>query len=259
MEETVLSLKNLFMRYGDHEVLKGIDLHVTRGQIVGYIGPNGAGKSTTVRIILGLQPGYDGEVCLFGEDIRKAGVAYKSRLGYVPESSEMYDTLTAREYLLFTGSCYGMAEEQAERKAERLLGLWDLAEAADSRLSSFSKGMRQKVLIISSLLHNPDLLFFDEPLSGLDANSVLVFKEVLADLAKAGKTIFYSSHIMDVVEKISDRIILLADGQIAADGSFEELKEQNSEGTLERIFNDLTGFHQHGQIAEDFVTIVEEV
>lgn len=257
--ECILSMKDLSMNYGDGLVLKAINLEVYRGQIVGYIGPNGAGKSTTVRIILGLQEGYFGEVRLFGEDIRTSGVSYKKRIGYVPETAEVYDTLTAREYLTFSGECYGMEEERAERKARLLMEQFGLAHAMDARLSSFSKGMRQKVLIISSLLHNPDLLFFDEPLSGLDANSVLVFKEILARLSEQGKTVFYSSHIMDVVEKISHRIVLLSDGYIAADGSFDELKEQNKEGTLEEIFNQLTGFHEHEKIARDFVSIVEEV
>lgn len=247
------------MNYSGHYVLKGLNLKVRRGQIIGYIGPNGAGKSTTVRILLGLQQGYGGTARLFGEDIRTSGVAYKGRIGYVPETAEVYDMLTAHEYLVFSGGCYGMVEQRAERKGRLLMDQFGLSDVFDTRLSSFSKGMRQKVLIISSLLHNPDLLFFDEPLSGLDANSVLVFKEIIAKLAEQGKTIFYSSHIMDIVEKISHRIVLLYDGQIAADGTFEELKVQNKEGSLEEIFNQLTGFHQHAQIAEDFVSIVEEV
>lgn len=257
MTQSVVLLKKVTMTYGAHHVLEGIDLAIDEGQIVGYIGPNGAGKSTTVRIMLGLQEGYGGEVLLFGQDIRRASIDYKKRIGYVPETAELYDTLTAREYLLFTGRCYGMETERVEQKIELLLGLWGLSAAPYARISSYSKGMRQKVLITSSLLHNPDLIFFDEPLSGLDANSVLVFKEIMARLAQAGKTIFYSSHIMDVVEKISDRIILLDDGKVAADGSFAELQAQNTEGSLEKIFNQLTGFNQHEKIADDFVTIIE--
>lgn len=151
-----------------------------------------------------------------------------------------------------------MDVQAVEEKAERLMRVFGLADVYHSRISSYSKGMRQKVLIISSLLHNPDLLFLDEPLSGLDANSVMVFKEILAILADQGKTIFYSSHIMDVVEKISNRIILIQDGNIVADGSFNELKEQNKEGTLEQIFNQLTGFNEYKVLAEEFVSIVQE-
>lgn len=147
----------------------------------------------------------------------------------------------------------------ADEKAQKLMKIFGLEEVYNSRIASYSKGMRQKVLIISSLIHNPDLLFLDEPLSGLDANSVMVFKEILDILAAKGKTIFYSSHIMDVVEKISHRIILINDGKIVADGSFKELKEQNKEGTLEQIFNQLTGFDEHQALAEEFVSIVQGI
>ena len=139
------------------------------------------------------------------------------------------------------------------------MDLFGIEGVIDSRISSYSKGMKQKLLIICSLIHNPDILFFDEPLSGLDANSVMVFKEVMHALAKSGKTIFYSSHIMDVVEKVSDRILLLNEGQIVADGSFEELKNNQKEGSLEEIFNELTGFNEHAEIAKEFVSLVEEV
>jgi len=256
--EAVLSVKDLRMKYDDRYVLKGIDLEAYRGQIIGYIGPNGAGKSTTVKIMLGLVEGYTGTVEIFCHNIADGRVDYKRRIGYVPEVAEIYDNLTASEYLTFIGELYGLPADRADRKARRLMTAFDLGHAYDARISSFSKGMRQKVLLISSLLHNPDLLFLDEPLSGLDANSVIVVKEILARLSARGKTIFYSSHIMEVVEKISHRIILLDDGRIAADGTFEELKERSKEGTLEDIFNELTGFHEHERIAGDFVSIVEE-
>ena len=184
---------------------------------------------------------------------------YKKKIGYVPEIAEIYDNLTGREYLTFIGELYGMDYDIADEKAKKLMELFNLEKVYDSRISSYSKGMRQKVLVISSLLNNPDILFLDEPLSGMDANSVMVFKEVLAELASQGKTIFYSSHIMEIVEKISNRIILINDGQIVADGSFNELKEKSMEGSLEGIFNELTGFNQHKEIAEEIVSIVQGV
>lgn len=254
--EVVLSITDLQKNYGKKQVLSGINLEVSKGQIIGYIGPNGAGKSTTVKILLGLEESYRGSVEIFGQNI-KGNTDYKRKIGYVPEVAEMYDNLTAYEYLTFVGELYGLEIEVAEQKAEKLMDLFGLSGLFHSRISSFSKGMRQKVLIISSLLHNPDLLFFDEPINGLDANSVMIFKEILAQLAAQGKTVFYSSHIMDVVEKISSRIILLNGGQIVADGSFEELKEQNKEGTLEEIFNQLTGFNEHKEIAEQFVNVIQ--
>lgn len=255
----VIDIRDLRMRYGERFVLNGIDLEVYQGQIIGYIGPNGAGKSTTVKLMLGLAEGYDGEIRIFGQNIAEAGPEYKRRIGYVPEVAELYDTLTAREYLTFIGQLYGISAGQAEQKSRYLIDILGLKDVFDSRISSYSKGMRQKVLLISSLLHNPDILFLDEPLSGLDANSVMVVKEILALLAEQGKTIFYSSHIMDVVEKISSRIILLHEGRIAADGSFEQLKAQNLESSLEDIFTQLTGFDEHRSLAERFVAAINEV
>ncbi|NMM63681.1 ABC transporter ATP-binding protein [Clostridium sp. P21] len=258
MKEIAISIRNLKMNYGEKEVLKGINLDVYKGQIIGYIGPNGAGKSTTVKIMLGLLEGYTGQIEVLGKDISDGNVEYKRKIGYVPEVAEIYDNLTAREYLTFIGELYGLDYEEVEEKGRRLMREFSLEEMYDSRMSSYSKGMRQKVLIISSLLHNPDILFLDEPLSGLDANSVMVVKEILAELASQNKTIFYSSHIMDVVEKISSRIVLLNGGQIVADGSFDELKYKCKEGSLEEIFNQLTGFNEHKEIAKKFVSIVQE-
>jgi ABC-2 type transport system ATP-binding protein len=257
--EIVLTIKDLKKNYGTKSVLKGVSFEVERGQIIGYIGPNGAGKSTTVKIMLGIEEGYSGVVKIFGRDISDGNIDYKRNIGYVPEIAEVYDNLTAHEYLTFIGELYGMEFEFVEYKARRLMELFGIGEVYHSRIASYSKGMRQKLLIISSLLHNPELLFFDEPINGLDANSVMIFKEILAQLAAQGKTIFYSSHIMDVVEKISSRIILLNDGKIAADGTFTELKQQNNEGSLEEIFKQLTGFSEHKDIGKLFVSIVEEV
>ncbi|WP_077369154.1 ABC transporter ATP-binding protein [Anaerosalibacter sp. Marseille-P3206] len=257
--QPIITIRGLEKSFGTKKVLKGIDLDVYRGQIIGYIGPNGAGKSTTVKIMLGLIEQYTGEIKIFGQNVSSENVEYKKKIGYVPEVAEIYDSLTGREYLTFVGELYGLDYDVADEKAKKLMELFNLEKVYDSRISSYSKGMRQKVVIISSLLNNPDILFLDEPLSGMDANSVMVFKEVLAELASQGKTIFYSSHIMEVVEKISSRIVLINDGQVVADGSFDELKEKSMEGSLEGIFNELTGFNEHKEIAEEIVSVVQEV
>lgn len=258
INQPVISIRDLCMSYGDKQVLNGINLEVKPGQIIGYIGPNGAGKSTTVKILLGLLERDSGSIEIFGQPLSPGDVEYKKRIGYVPETAEIYDSLTAQEYLTFIAELYGLDFEMADNKAKRLMHLFGIGEVYNARISSFSKGMKQKMLIIASLLHNPDILFFDEPLSGLDANSVMVFKEIMTELAAQGKTIFYSSHIMEVVEKISDRIILISGGRIVADGSFEELKEQSKEGSLEEIFNQLTGFSQHKELAGAFISIMKE-
>lgn len=259
MNDSAISIKDLYMSYGSKQVLNGINIEIPKGQIIGYIGPNGAGKSTTVKILLGIINSYKGVVQVLGQDISDGKVDYKRKIGYVPETAEVFDNLTAREYITFLGELYGMTADEVNHKAERLMELFGIKEVYDSRISSYSKGMKQKVLIISSLIHNPDILFFDEPLSGLDANSVMIFKEIMSSLAKQGKTIFYSSHIMEVVEKISDRIILINSGNVVADGTFDQLKEQSREGSLEGIFNQLTGFDKHKQIAEEFVNVMEEL
>lgn len=254
----IIEIEDLKMKYsaiGDY-VLKGINLTVSSGEIIGYIGPNGAGKSTTVKIMLGMVDSYEGSVRIFGEDISRNSVAYKRRIGYVPEVATIYDSLSGAEYIKFIGELYNMNLSEIDQKAEALFDLFGIKESYYYRISSYSKGMKQKLLIISSLIHNPDILFFDEPISGLDANSVMVFKEIIRKLANQGKTIFYSSHIMEVVEKISDRIIVLNDGRIVADGNFETLKHDRSDDTLQEIFNQLTGFNEHEQIADAFVDVV---
>jgi len=256
MDDSAISIKDLNMSYGSKQVLNGINLEIPKGQIIGYIGPNGAGKSTTVKILLGIINNYSGTVKVMGEDISSGSIEYKKKIGYIPETAEIYDNLTAREYLTFLGELYGMDYEDVDAKAKSLLGLFGIGEVYDSRIASFSKGMKQKILIIASLIHNPDVLFLDEPLSGLDANSVMIFKEIMSTLVEQGKTIFYSSHIMEVVEKISDRIILINNGIIVADGTFDQLKQLSKEGSLEQIFNQLTGFNQHKQIACDFVNVI---
>jgi ABC-2 type transport system ATP-binding protein len=248
----VIQLQNLRKAYGSTLVLQGIDLSVSAGQVVGYIGPNGAGKSTTIKILIGMLTDYAGEATVLGMDVRDQSIEIKRRIGYVPENAALYDTLTPMEYLQFIGQLYELDTADIDRKALDLLRLFQLSEYASARMTTFSKGMRQKVLLISGLLHNPDVIFLDEPLSGLDANAVVLVKEIIRQLANSGKTIFYSSHLMDVVEKISDRIIIINHGQIIADGTFAELQHQRPE-SLEQLFAELTGNEGQTGVAEEFI------
>ncbi|MFD2572324.1 ABC transporter ATP-binding protein [Spirosoma soli] len=248
----IIQLQDLHKSYGATPVLKGINLSVEAGQVVGYIGPNGAGKSTTIKILIGMLPDFSGEATVLGMDVKTNALDIKRRIGYVPENAALYDTLTPMEYLRFIGQLYEVDTHQLEQKALDLLRLFQLSTHADARMTTFSKGMRQKVLLISGLLHNPDVIFLDEPLSGLDANAVVLVKEIIRQLANSGKTIFYSSHIMDVVEKISDRIIIINQGQIIADGTFAELQHQRPE-SLEQLFAELTGSDGQTSVAEEFI------
>lgn len=256
--EPIIQTRNLTKFYGKNQILKGIDLSVLPGQIIGYIGPNGAGKSTTIKILTGLLTEYGGEVKVKGMEVAEQPLAVKQLIGYVPENAVIYDVLTPTEYFRFLGSLYQKSGEAMEKKGDELLRIFGLYSHRDDRMTSFSKGMKQKVLLISGMLHNPDIIFFDEPLSGLDANSVILLKEILQQLSKAGKTLFYSSHIMEVVEKICDRIILINQGTIIADGSFHELQNQQHSGSLEQLFNQLTGNNEHIALADEFVQIIRD-
>jgi len=236
----LIQIRNLSKSYGSKLVLKNLSLDIFPGQVIGYIGPNGAGKSTTVKILTGLIPDFEGEVIVDGINMANNPLEIKRLMGYVPENAEIYEVLTPTEYLQFIGKLYGMEENVLDERIVKLLGAFGLANNINDRMDTFSKGMKQKVLLISGIIHNPRIIVLDEPLSGLDANAVIMVKELIIRLSQEGKTIFYCSHMMDVVEKVSDRIMLINKGEIVADGTFESLKQNHSD-TLEQIFSKLTG------------------
>lgn len=250
----VITTTNLSKSY-KVPVLQNINISVNPGEIIGYIGPNGAGKSTTIKILTGIIPDFEGDATVLGLDIRKDAIEIKKRIGYIPENAALYDTLTPHEYLNFIGHLYKMERSQVEKKAKDLLNLFELSNYVDSRMTTFSKGMKQKVLLTAGMIHNPTILFLDEPLSGLDANAVILVKEILTQLKRSGKTIFYSSHLMDVVEKISDRIMIINKGEMIANGTFEEL-HTHAKGSLENIFTELTGSKEHESAAGQFIDIL---
>jgi ABC-2 type transport system ATP-binding protein len=251
----VISTQHLSKRYAI-PVLKDINLTIHAGEIIGYIGPNGAGKSTTIKILTGIIPEFEGAASVLGFDVRLEPLEVKKRIGYIPENAALYDALTPLEYLHFIGQLHNMETRQIEKKAKDLLRVFSLADYDDARMTTFSKGMKQKVLLIAGMMHNPSILFLDEPLSGLDANAVILVKEILMQLKGDGKTIFYSSHIMDVVEKISDRIIVINKGEMIANGTFTELNAQSNNSSLEKIFTELTGNHEHQSVAGEFIEIL---
>ncbi len=255
--EPIITIRQLNKQYGDKTVLKDINLDIYPGQIIGYIGPNGAGKSTTVKILTGIIQDYEGDVTVLGKALRSNVLEVKSRIGYIPELAELYDLLTPREYLLFIGKLHHLSDDVIEERSRRMLTSFGLADNLDQRMDSFSKGMRQKVLITSGLLHNPSIVIMDEPLSGLDANAVILVKELLQALKQEGKTIFYCSHMMDVVEKVSDRIVLINNGSIIADGTIQELREGSAD-TLEHIFSRLTSGGNQVQNADDLAAAMNQ-
>jgi ABC-2 type transport system ATP-binding protein len=249
--EPIISIRNLQKFYDKKQVLHDINLDIQAGQVIGYIGPNGAGKSTTVRIVAGMDAQFEGEVMVKGMDVRQKALEIKRCIGYIPELAELYDVLTPREFLLMVGRLHDLHDELIQQRAAQMLGHFGLSDQLDKRMDTFSKGMRQKVLLVSGLLHNPEIIIMDEPLSGLDANAVILVKEIITSLAEQGKTIIYCSHNMDTVEKISDRIVLIAEGRVIADGTFQELKRSEGD-TLEQLFSQLTGQSDFDQTAKAF-------
>lgn len=257
--EIAVSIHNLRMSYGKNEVLKGIDLEIPKGQIIGYLGLKGAGKTTTIKILTGIISGYSGTVKILGKDISSKDAEYKRNIGYVPEAADIYDLLTPFEYISFLGEVYGMDADAVNNKAKKLMHLFGIEGEYHSTISSLSRDVKQKLLLIASLIHNPEIIFLDEPLNGLDSNGAAMVNEIILRLKSCGRTIFYSSHVMEMVEKISDRIVLIDKGRIAADGTFEEVKQRCSEGPLSEIFNQLTGFSRQREIADEFMDILNEV
>lgn len=251
--EPIIHIRNVFKAYGTRPVLKDINLQVYPGQIIGYIGPNGAGKSTTVKILCGLITDFEGDVTVKGFDIKKHSLDVKKSIGYIPELAELYDVLTPMEFLQFMAALYNLDAAVAEDRIIKMMAAFGLHGNLHQRMDSFSKGMKQKVLIASGLLHNPDIIILDEPLSGLDANSVILFKELISRLAAEGKTIFYCSHMMDVVERVSDRIVLIDEGRIIANSTFDELQAQQGAKSLEQIFAQLTSKDAAATGAHDFM------
>jgi len=256
--EPIITIRNLNKYYGTKHVLKDINLDIFPGQVIGYIGPNGAGKSTTVKILAGLLGDFLGEVIIKGIDIRKDPVAVKSMIGLVPELAELYDVLTPNEFLNLMGALYNMPQELVTDRTGKMLDAFGLAGNLDQRMDTFSKGMKQKVLITSGLMHNPEIIILDEPLSGLDANAVIVVKELISKLAKSGKTVFYCSHMMDIVEKVSDRIILIDQGMVIADGTIQELRENQGKESLEAIFAGLTSTEAMNEASDKFLDAFDE-
>src|ERR1039457_657175 len=213
----MLELQHLYRSFRTIPAIQDISFNVAPGEIVGFLGPNGAGKSTTVKIITGMLRPDDGHVLFEGKDIRKDMVAFRSVLGYVPEEAHLYSYLSGLEYLQLVGRLRGIGEALLEAKATRLLRLLHLESWQYSPISSYSKGMRQRVLIAAALLHDPKLLIFDEPLSGLDVVSSRLFKDLLELLAARGRRILYIPRVREVVEQICNRVIVIARGRTLAD------------------------------------------
>jgi ABC-2 type transport system ATP-binding protein len=252
----MLEIQHLTKYYRNIPVVNDVNFTVRSGEVTGYLGPNGSGKSTTVKIITALIEPSAGKVLLDGKDIREDLIGFKRRLGYVPEEAILYSYLTGLEYLQLIGCLRGMPAGETERKANDLLELFSLHPHRHAPISTYSKGMKQRVLISAALLHDPDVLILDEPLSGIDVTSALLFKHLLNELARRGKIILYISHVLEVVEKVCAQVIIIYRGQIMAADSVNRLRDLMNAPTLEGIFAQLVEHRDLEGVARDIVCAV---
>jgi len=250
----MITLCELTKCFGTQVAVDALTLEIPAGQIVGLLGPNGAGKSTTLKMLTGMMSPTSGTAVIAGHDLRTDSLAVKRQVGFVPESGALYESLTGMEFLEMVAALYGIPAAAARERIEEFLVFFDLGMATltDKLLAAFSKGMRRKVVIIAALLHNPQVIFFDEPLDGLDANAAVGFKALIQSLARSGRTVVYSSHVLDVVERVCDRVVVIDRGRLVLEGAPGELLAAHGEATLERLFARLTGGLELEERAESF-------
>jgi ABC-2 type transport system ATP-binding protein len=253
----MLELIHVSKSYRSIPAVESVSFALKPGEILGYLGPNGSGKSTTVKMVVGLIRPTRGKVLFTGRDIHEDLPSYRARLGYVPEEAQVYTHLSGLEYLQLVGRLRGLEEKLIEHKARALLHLLSLEPAQYSSLSEYSKGMKQRVLIAAALLHDPQLIVFDEPLSGLDAISARLFKDLLGLLSAEGKAILYISHVLEVVERVCSRVIVLANGRIVADAPPGELIRLTALPTLESVFAELVKQTNTEEVARDVVAVMK--
>ncbi len=253
----MLQLENLSKSYRGIPAISNVTFRVDAGEVVGYLGANGSGKSTTVKIITGLLQPNEGRVLFRGTNIRDDLASFRAVLGYVPEEAHLYTYLSGMEYLQLVGRLRGLRERQISIKAHRLLQLLGLESWRHSPISMYSKGMKQRVLIAAALMHDPQLLIFDEPLSGLDVLSSRLFKDLLLELTAAGKAVLYISHVLEVVEQICSRVVVIAKGKILADASPSKLTELMELANLESVFAQLVQQEDTRAVAREVVEAIK--
>jgi ABC-2 type transport system ATP-binding protein len=252
----MLEATHLVKRFFGVVAVNDVSFVVRPGEIVGYLGPNGSGKTMTARMLTGLLTPTSGTVSFQGRDISTDMIGYHRRLGYVPEEPHLYPFLSGREYLQLIGRLRELPAPLVEKKIDAFLELFGIRDAAEQSISAYSKGMKQKVLISAALLHDPDVLIFDEPESGLDVTAGLVLRNLVRTLAARGKAILYSSHIMEIVEKVCSTVIILHRGHVVADDSVEHLRDLKERSSLEDVFAELVLRTDPETTARDIADVV---
>src|SRR5215471_3491804 len=253
----MLEARSLTKYYNHTPAVKQVSFTVRPGEILGYLGPNGAGKSTTVKMLTGLIEPSDGQIFYNGRTVYDDFIAFQRRIGYVPEEPHLYPHLTGREYLQLVGRLRGMSRGVLDPKMDEFLKLFGLWNDRHTPLASYSKGMRQKILLSAALLHDPDVLILDEPFSGLDVTSALVLRSLLRALAESGKMILYSSHVLEVVEKVCSQVLILRKGEVVAYDSIDRLRELMSQPSLEGVFAQLAEVEDGETVARKICQVMK--
>jgi ABC-2 type transport system ATP-binding protein len=250
----MIELTGLTKRYGKFTAVDGINLTIPKGELYGLLGPNGAGKTTTMRMIAGILQPTSGTVRISGINIQEDPLVAKSRLGFIPDRPFVYDKLTGVEFLRFVAGLYGMGGPAVEHRIDELLELFDLSRWKHELTESYSHGMRQKLIISSALVHQPEVIVVDEPMVGLDPKSARLLKDMLREFVTRGGTVLMSTHTLEIAEAMCDRIAIVQAGRIAAAGTMEELRHQTSSGdvSLEEVFLKLTGGLSERELSDLF-------
>ena len=252
----MLQAVGLSKSYASIPAVQNVSFDLKAGQILGCLGPNGSGKSTTVKMLTGLLEPSRGRVLFCGEDIQRDLVAYRKRIGYVPEEPNLYPYLSGREYLEMVGILRRIPEPQLGRRIDSLLELLSLYPSRHAAMASYSKGMRQRVLLIASLLDDPEVLILDEPLSGLDVSSALVLKNLITALGRQGKAIFYCSHVLEVVERVCSHLLILRKGTVIASGSIGDIRQRIGHSSLEHTFHHLVDDVDPEEVTRDILDAI---
>jgi ABC-2 type transport system ATP-binding protein len=253
----MLEARELHKSYASLNAVKGVTFSLAAGQVLGCLGPNGSGKSTTVKMLTGLLQPSSGEVLFHGENIQKDLVGFRKCLGYVPEEPNLYPYLSGREYLEIVGTLRGMSSLHTERKIDALLDLFSLSSHRHASIASYSKGMRQRILLIAALMDDPKVLVLDEPLSGLDVTTALVLKNLIKALGQHGKAVFYCSHVLEVVEQVCSHLLILRKGNVIACDATAAITSNIEHSTLESTFMHLVEEVDADKISRDVISVME--
>ena len=234
----ILRIENLTKTYGEKRAVDNLSLHIAPGEIYGFIGHNGAGKTTTLKAVVGILQFDKGEVFIKGESIRKNPLACKQKIAYIPDNPDLYEFMTGIKFLNFIADIFGVTEEKRQERIRKYADLFEMTENLAQPIASYSHGMKQKLAIISAWIHEPKLIIMDEPFVGLDPKAAHILKQMMREICDEGGAIFFSTHVLEVAEKLCDKVAIIRNGQLIQSGTMQEVKGDDS---LEEVFLELEG------------------